>query len=56
MMETIIDAIKKGNFPAEELQRLKYGFEKLKHTEAYEDYGVPYALDIWEKFVHQLSA
>lgn len=51
MMKTIIDAIKNGNFPAEELQRLKDGLEKLKHTEAYDDYGVPYALDVWEKFL-----
>ena len=29
---------------------MKDGLEKLKHTEAYEDYGVPYALNIWEKF------
>ena len=50
MMETIISFIKNENFPAEELQRLKNGLEKLKHTEAYEDYGVPYALNIWEKF------
>ena len=49
MMEAVIDAIKGGNFPAAELQRLKDGLEKLKHTEAYEDYGVPYALDAWEK-------
>ena len=53
MMKTIIDAIKNGNFPAAELQRLKDGMEKLKHTEAYEDYGVPYALNIWEKFERQ---
>lgn len=50
MMEVIIDTIKSGNVPSTELQRLKDGLEKLKHTEAYEDYGVPYALDIWEKF------
>ena len=50
MMEAIINSIKRGNFPDEELQRLKNGMEKLKHTEAYEDYGVPYALSIWEKF------
>ena len=50
MMEAIINAIKSGNFPAEELQRLKDGLEKLKHTEAYEDYGTSYALRIWEKF------
>lgn len=50
MMEAIINAIKSGNFPTSELQRLKDGLEKLKHTEAYEDYGVPYALNIWEKF------
>ena len=50
MMKTIIDAIKNGNFPATELQRLKDELEKLKHTEAYEDYGVPYALHLWEKF------
>ena len=50
MMEAIISSIKSGNFPAAELQRLKDGLEKSKHTEAYEDYGVPYALDVWEKF------
>lgn len=43
MMEAIIDTIKSGNLPAEDLQRLRDGLEKLKHTEAYEDYGVPYA-------------
>ena len=50
MMEAIIDSIKSGNFPAAELQRLKDGLEKLKHTEAYKDYSVPYVLDVWEKF------
>ena len=50
MMEAIINAVKNENFQAAELQRLKDGLEKLKHTEAYEDYSVPYALDIWEKF------
>lgn len=49
MMEAVISAIKCGNFSAEELKRLKERLEKLKHTEAYEDYGVPYALNIWEK-------
>ena len=53
MMEAIINAIKNGNFPATELQRLKDELEKLKHTEAYEDYGVPFALNIWEKFERQ---
>lgn len=52
MVEAIIDTIKSGKFPAEELQRLKNGLENLKHTEAYEDYGVPYALSVWEKFIH----
>ena len=50
-MEAVIAAIKNGNYPDKELQRLKDGLEKLKHTEAYEDYGVPYALDVWEKFL-----
>ena len=50
MMEAIISSIKSGNFPAAELQRLKDGLEKLKHTEAYKDYSVPYVLDVWEKF------
>ena len=49
MMEAVVDAIKSGNFPDEELQRLKEGMEKLKYAEAYEDYGVPYALNIWRK-------
>lgn len=46
MMEAIIDAIKNGIFPAEELQRLKDGLEKLEQTAAYEDYGVPFVLDL----------
>ena len=50
MMEAVIDAIKGGNFPDVELQHLKDGLDKLKHTEVYEDYGTPYALNIWEKF------
>lgn len=49
MMEAIIDSAKGGNFPDEEMRRLKEGLEKLKHTEAYEDYGTPYALDMWKK-------
>lgn len=44
MMEVIIGSIKSKYFPDAELQRLKEGLEKLKHTEAYEDYGVPYVL------------
>ncbi|ADY34883.1 hypothetical protein Bacsa_0272 [Phocaeicola salanitronis DSM 18170] len=51
MMEAIISSIKSGNFPAAELQWLKDGLEKLKHTEAYENYGVPYVLDVWERFL-----
>ena len=50
ILEAIINAIKSGNFPAEKFYRLKDVLEKLKHTEAYEDYGVPYALNVWEKF------
>ena len=49
MMEKVINAIESGIFPDAELQRLKDGLEKLKHTEAYEDYGVLYALNIWRK-------
>ena len=43
MMEAIINAVNRGNFPAAELLRLKDGLEKLKHTEAYKDYGAPFA-------------
>ena len=50
MMEAVIRSIKSGNFPGAELQRLQDGLEKLKRTEAYEDYGVPFALNVWEKF------
>ena len=50
MMEAIIDSVKGGKFPDEEMRRLKERLEELKHTEAYERYGTPYALDVWEKF------
>ena len=50
MMKAIIDAIRSGHFPTEEVQRLKAGMEKLRHTEAYEEYGVPFAIEVWEKF------
>lgn len=46
MMEAIINAVNRGNFPAAELLRLKDGLEKLKHTEAYKDYGAPFALGV----------
>lgn len=49
MMEAIINAVKSGYLPAEESHRLKDRLEKLKQTEAYEDYGVPFALDVWKK-------
>ena len=50
MMEAIIDSIKGGNFPDADMRRLKEELGELKHTEAYKDYGVPYALNMWEKF------
>ena len=50
MMKAVISAVQSGNFPAEELQQLKNGLEKLKQTEAYKDYRAPYALYMWEKF------
>lgn len=51
MMEAVVDAIKNGNFPDTELQRLKEGLEKLKQTEAYVDYGTPFALDVWKRYL-----
>ena len=56
MMVAIISFIKSGNFLDAELQRLKDGLAKLKHTEAYEDYGTPFTLDVWEKFQYQSYA
>ena len=50
MMKAVISAIKSGKLPEEELKRLKEGLKKLKLTEAYKDYGAPYALYVWEKF------
>ena len=49
-MEAVIETIKNENFPDKELQRLKEGLGKLMQTEAYEDYGTPFALDMCEKF------
>ena len=53
MIKAVIDSIKSGNYSDKELLRLKEGLEKLKHTEAYENYGSPFALDLWEKFERQ---
>ena len=53
MIKFIIDAIKNKKLPDTELLRLKDGLKKLKYTEAYEDYGVPFALDLWEKFLNK---
>lgn len=53
MMEAVIDSIQTGDFPHAEKMRLKEGLEKLMETEAYEDYGLPFALDLWEKFKRQ---
>ena len=50
MMETVIATIKSGIFPDEEFQRLKDGIEKLKQTESYKDYGVPFALGMWVSY------
>ncbi len=50
MMEAVIRGIKSGDFPDEERKRLEEGLERLRCTEAYEDYGVPYAVSVWEKF------
>lgn len=46
MMEAIICSIKSGKIPSGRVAAVKNGLEKLKHTEAYEDYGMPYALDV----------
>lgn len=53
MIKFIIDAIKNKKLPDTELLRLKDGLKKLKYTEAYEDYEVPFALDLWEKFLNK---
>ena len=50
MMKAVIDAIRSGHFPTEEVLRLKDGMEKLRHTVAYEGYGAPFAIGEWEKF------
>lgn len=50
MMEAVINSIKSRIFPDAEKLRLKDGLKKLMQTEAYEDYGAPFALDLWEKF------
>ena len=55
MMKAMIDAIRSGHFPTEEAQRLKDGMEKLKHMEAYEGYGAPFAIGEWEKFQRDLK-
>lgn len=48
LMKAIVDAIKSSGFPNTEMLRLKEGLEKLMLTEAYEDYGMPLALDVWD--------
>lgn len=48
MMKAIVEAIKSSGFPNTEMLRLKEGLEKPMLTEAYEDYGMPLALDVWD--------
>ena len=50
IMKAIIEAVKEGIFPNEELVQLKNGLKKLKYAETYKSYGVPYTLYLWEKF------
>ena len=46
-----VGCLPNGNFPDVELLRLKEGLEKLKHTDAYENYGTPFTLGVWEKLL-----
>ena len=48
MMEAVIGTIRQRHFPDEALKRLEVGLKKLAETEAYRDYGIPYALDLWQ--------
>lgn len=51
MLENIIKAINAGTFPDNCLKQLEEGMKRLEKTEAWEEYGIPYALYVWQKFL-----
>lgn len=49
ILKDIMKSISSGTFPNTTLTKLKDGMERLEKTEAWEEYGVPYALYVWQK-------
>lgn len=51
ILKSIIAQIKTGKVPAEDVDHLDKGITKIATMEAYEDYGSPFCIMDWRKFM-----
>ena len=51
MLKSIIAQIKIGKVPAEDVAYIDKGIAKIAEMEAYEDYGTPFCVMDWRKFM-----
>ena len=51
MLKSIIAQIKTGKVPSEDVEYLDKGIAKIAAMEAYEDYGSPFCVMDWQKFM-----
>lgn len=51
IMTMIINRIEKGRIPEEELKLFSDAMSKIERKEAYTDYGCPFAVQTWNRFI-----
>ena len=51
IMTIIINRIEKGRIPEEELKLFSDAMSKIERMEAYTEYGCPFAVQTWNRFV-----
>ena len=49
MMRCFIEKIKEGTISEQAKQRLSAGIGKISNMEAYQDYGTPFCISLWER-------
>lgn len=54
ILKSIITQIKTGKVPAEDVDHLDKGIAKIAAMEAYEEYGSPFCVMDWRKFMSTL--